>query len=65
LDSKNYFGEQPLAMMSDPLHLRRTLGLTTEKVYLDWDNSEPAPYLFHYNWFEQDVKKRRDAHCPG
>lgn len=61
LDSKNYFGEQPLAMMSDPLHLRRTLGLTTEKVYLDWDNSEPAPYLFHYNWFEQDVKKRRDV----
>ncbi len=60
LDARKYFGEQPLAALTDLLGLRRSLGLTTEKMYFDWDNTEGAPYLFHYNWFEQDLKKRRD-----
>ena len=61
LDAKKQFGEQPLATLSDLLGLRRSLGLTTEKMYFDWDNTEGAPYLFHFNWFEQDLKKRRDV----
>ena len=61
LDAQKHFGQQPLATLADLLGLRRSLGLTTEKMYFDWDNTEAAPYLFHYNWFEQDLKKRRDV----
>lgn len=61
LDTHKYFGDEPLSELSDLLGLRRSLGVITEKIYLDWDNTEPAPYLNHYNWFEQDLKKRRDV----
>src|SRR5213078_2303643 len=41
------------------LRLRRQLGLMTEKVYLDWDNFEAAPYLHHHHWFEEELKRAR------
>jgi hypothetical protein len=59
LDARKYFGEDPLATLIDPLALRKQLGLMTEKTYLDWDNFEAAPYLFHHNWFEGELKKVR------
>ena len=58
LDAKRYFGAEPLTFITDSVKLRRTLGLMDEKVYLDWDNSEAVPYLYHYNWFENELKKR-------
>lgn len=60
LDTTRYFGPQPLATLIDPLRLRRSLGLLTERIYLDWDNVEPAPYLRHWYWFDQDARKKRD-----
>ena len=24
-----------------------------------WDNAEAAPHLYHFNWFENEVKKIR------
>jgi len=59
LDARTYFGEDQAELLSNPHLLRRRLGLTTERVYLDWDNSEPAPYLFHTSWFENELKLRR------
>ena len=61
LNAKDYFGDEPLGYLSDPLALRRSLNLMTERMYFDWDNTEPAPYLYHFNWFEQDLKKRREV----
>jgi hypothetical protein len=60
LNSKDYFGEDPSDLLTNPHLLRRLLGLTTERIYLDWDNTEPAPNLLHYHWFEEEVKKRRE-----
>jgi len=57
VDRADWFGEDPIDVLSNPLLLRRMLGLTHEKVYLDWDNTEPAAYLRHWNWFEQELKK--------
>lgn len=59
LDGRRYFGNEPLDVLVDPLRLRRQLGLLAERTYLDWDNFEAAPYLFHYNWFEEELKKVR------
>src|SRR5205814_10244703 len=59
LDGKKYFGNEPLDVLADPLRLRRQLGLMAERTYLDWDNFEAAPHLFHYNWFEEELKKVR------
>lgn len=61
LSAADYFGADSLALLTDPLQLRRKLGLLIEKQYLDWDNTEPAPYLHHFNWFEQDLKKRLEV----
>ncbi|MDP6111888.1 MAG: NPCBM/NEW2 domain-containing protein [Planctomycetota bacterium] len=58
LDMKEYFGDDPLAHLSDPVKLRKALGLTTEKILLDFDNAEPAPNLHHFNWYEKEIKKR-------
>jgi hypothetical protein len=60
LDAGKYFGDDPGEILINPLLLRRQLGLTTEKTYLDWDNVEPAPYLRHSHWFEEELKKLRD-----
>ena len=61
LDMAKFFGNgSATAMLSDPLSLRRSLGLMTERLYLDWDNVEPAPYMRHFYWFDQESKKRRE-----
>jgi hypothetical protein len=59
LDARTYFGPEPLDVLTNSLLLRRQLGLTTEKLYMDWDNAEAAPHLYHYQWFEQELKKIR------
>src|SRR5262249_49987212 len=48
LDARTYFGPEPLDVLTNSLLLRRQLGLTTEKLYMDWDNAEAAPHLYHY-----------------
>ncbi len=60
LPSKDYFGEDASELLTNAHLLRRMLGLTTEHLYLDWDNTEPAPNLRHFHWFEEDIKKRRE-----
>jgi len=57
LDPTPYFGPEPLKFLTQMTNIRKTLDMTTEKVYLDWDNSEAAPGFFHYNWFNEEVKK--------
>jgi hypothetical protein len=59
LPAAGFFGPQPATMLGDPLALRRDLGLTNERIYLDWDNVEPAPYVRHFTWFETESGKRR------
>lgn len=59
LPADRFFGPQPDAVLGDPLALRRQLGLTNERIYLDWDNVEPAPYVRHFTWFEMEGGKRR------
>ncbi len=59
LPAAGFFGPQPAAVLGDPLALRRQLGLTNERIYLDWDNVEPAPYVRHFTWFEMESGKRR------
>ena len=61
LKSEDYFGPEPLAVLAEPFQLRRNLGLTTEQIYLDWDNTEAAPYMHHFNWFYEELQKRRDT----
>jgi len=56
--AREYFGDDVMATLSDPLALRRQLSLLTEKVQLDWDNSEAAPYLYHYNWFRTFAREK-------
>ena len=58
LDASEYFGADPLATIADSVALRRMLGLDVERTYLDWDNSEPVPNMFHYQWFANDVEKK-------
>src|SRR5262249_23064441 len=60
LDARQYFGDDPGEVLINPLLLRWRLGLTTERTYLDWDNTEPAPYLRHTHWFEEELRKLRD-----
>jgi hypothetical protein len=60
LEARKYFSDDPGEILINPLLLRRQLGLTTEKAYLDWDNVEPAPYLRHSHWFEEELRKLRD-----
>jgi hypothetical protein len=57
VDAKKYFGDDPSDMLTNSLLLRWQLGLTREKAYLDWDNVEPAPYLRHNHWFEEELKR--------
>ena len=60
VDVRAYFGGDWEGLLTNSHLLRRLLNLTTERVYLDWDNSEPAPNLIHANWFEQEVKRHRE-----
>jgi hypothetical protein len=60
LDAKAYFGDNPNDLLVNPHLLRRLLGLTAERLYLDWDNTEPAPNLIHAHWFEEEVKRHRN-----
>ena len=60
LPAAGFFGPQPATMLGDPLALRRQLGFTNERIYLDWDNVEPAPYVRHFTWFEMESGKRRE-----
>jgi hypothetical protein len=62
LNVKDYFGDDPAELLTNAHLLRRSLNLMTERIYLDWDNTEGAPYLYHFNWFEQEVKKRREIY---
>ena len=52
LDAKQYFGPDPLAFLKQVPEIRKSIGLTTEMVRLDWDNTEPVPGLFHHRWFD-------------
>lgn len=56
LKLQDYFGEDPLGRLSDPVKLRQGLGLTTENILLDFDNSEPVPNLHQFNWYENEIK---------
>ncbi len=56
IDIKKLFGDTPITTLSDPIALRKQLSLMKEKLLVDWDNSEGAPYLFNYNWFRQTAK---------
>ena len=58
VDARAYFGDQPLTTLTDPVALRRHLGLLTEKLYLDWDNFEAVPNLLHFRWIEEEAKRR-------
>lgn len=51
LDAKAYFGDDPATFIKNMVDLRKTVGMTTEKAYLDWDNTEPVPYIFNFGWF--------------
>ena len=58
LDSKEYFGDKPLEFLGSMPEIRRSLDSTIEDIYLDWDNSEPVPGLYHYHWFAMEGKKK-------
>jgi len=60
LNAQDFFGPQPAELLGNAHLLRRHLALTMERIYFDWDNSEPVPYLHHSNWFEQEMRKRRE-----
>jgi colicin import membrane protein len=60
LDSARYFGTDQEELLTNAHLLRRLLNLTTERIYLDWDNTEPVPHLYHSHWFEMELKKRRE-----
>ena len=66
LRQEDYFGEAPLEKLVDLTQLRQLLGQMTENIYLDWDNTEGAPYLFHYAWFYDELKTRQKLanHLP-
>lgn len=57
LDATRYFGPKPAEFLLSMPEIRKTLGMTTEPIHLDWDNTEPVPGLFHYNWFNAEAKK--------
>ncbi len=58
LNAQEILGPDPLAVLKDPVKLRQLLGLLTEKAYLDWDNTEPMPNSFHFDWFNKDMEKK-------
>ena len=57
VDATRLFGEQPTEFLQQMPEIRKTLGRTVKETYLDWDNTEPVPGLFHYHWFETVLKK--------
>src|SRR5439155_7972777 len=57
LDAKAYFASEAAKNLRSLPFLRQTLNLLAERIYFDWDNVEPAPYLFHFHWFEQELEK--------
>ena len=69
LDAAAHFGPEPLKSLVQqqvaisgqrlqvfPPEIRKSLGMTTERIYLDWDNTEGTPGLFHYHWFNASAK---------
>ncbi|NQT18621.1 MAG: NPCBM/NEW2 domain-containing protein, partial [Planctomycetes bacterium] len=61
LDATHYFGPKPLEFLGETFarpkpELRKTVDMTVEKVYLDWDNMEAMPGFFHYQWFYKAVE---------
>jgi hypothetical protein len=65
LDAKTYFGGDPARDLRSLPFLRQKLNLMTERIYFDWDNAEPAPYLFHFNWFEHELEKLKKGAGAG
>jgi hypothetical protein len=59
LEARTYFDAEAGKNLRSLPFLREKLQLLTERIYFDWDNAEPAPYLFHFNWFEQELGKLR------
>jgi len=56
LDAAKHFGPQPLEFLQRLPEIRKGLGMTEVKVYLDWDNTEGVPGLLHYHWFEVSLE---------
>ena len=57
VEPTQFFGAKPLDFLKDMPRLRKTLSMTVEKAYLDWDNVEAVPGLFHFHWFDVECKK--------
>jgi hypothetical protein len=57
-DATQAFGPAPLATLTNAVALRQGLGITTERLYLDWDNTEPVPNLLHYDWFSTELNRK-------
>ncbi len=62
VDAQAVFGADPLAALRDPVGLRLRLGLGRQPVYLDWDNSEPAPNAFEFGWFDAQARQETDGY---
>ncbi len=58
LNAQEVLGPEPLATLKDTVKLRQILGLLTEKAYLDWDNTEPMPNSFQFDWFQKEIEKK-------
>jgi hypothetical protein len=65
LGAQAYFDSDPAKTLRSLPTLKEKLHLQKERIYLDWDNAEPAPYLFHFNWFEQELEKLRKEAGAG
>ena len=57
VDAGRYFGKSPRKTLAGMPELRKSLGMTAERVYLDWDNTEGVPWLHHFHWFNVVVKQ--------
>ena len=52
-----YFGETPETLLRDLPAIERQIGMATRRIYLDWDNLELMPGMFHFNWFHNEIAK--------
>ena len=57
VEAGRHFGKTPRELLTRMPELRKLLGMTTGRVYLDWDNVEGIPGLYHFDWFNVAVKK--------
>ena len=57
VDFTEYFGDTPDTMLQDVSALERNIGMGVRRIYLDWDNLELAPGMFHFTWFDNEIKK--------